>query len=78
MTLVLDAISSLPADSGLGIVGERRFVVRRVVTTTDRAGAIGSYSVTATGDTSTDIYGAFRVEDGKLTRGRAVTVRSTR
>ncbi len=78
MTLVLDAIETLPADSGLVIVGERRFVLRRVVTTTDRAGAIGSYSVTSTGDASIDIYGAFRVEDGKLTRGRAVTVRRTR
>ena len=78
MTLVLDAIGSLPADAGLATVGERGFVARRVAATTDRAGVIGSYSVTATGDTTTDIYGAFRVEDGRLTRGRAVTVRMTR
>lgn len=78
MSLVLDAIEKLPADTGLGIVGERRFVSRRIVSTTDRAGVIGAYSVTATGDTTTDIYGAFRVEDGRLTRGRGVTVRSTR
>lgn len=78
MALVLDAIAALPADTGLGIVGERNFVARRVLATNDRAGAIGSYSVTATGDTDIDLYGAFRVEDGRLTRGRAVTVRMLR
>ena len=78
MTLVLDAIGSVPADTGLGITGERRFVARRIQSTTDRAGAIGSYSVTASGDTTTDIYGAYRVEDGRLVRGRGVTVRVTR
>lgn len=78
MALVLDAIGSVPDDTGLAITGERRFVTRRIEATTDRAGAIGSYSVTATGDTTTDIYGAYRVEDGRLTRGRGVTVRVTR
>lgn len=78
MALVLDAIGSVPNDTGLAITGERRFVTSRIEATTDRAGAIGSYSVTATGDTTTDIYGAYRVEDGRLTRGRGVTVRVIR
>lgn len=78
MSLVLDAVAALPEDAGLGLQGERDFVAHRVLATRDRAAVIGSYSVTSTGDVSTDLYGAFRVENGRLVRGRAVTVGRTR
>lgn len=78
MSLVLDAIEAMPSGNGLGLLGQRRFVARRILSTQDRAAAIGSYSVTPTGDVDTGLYGAFRVEDGRLVRGRAVTIGATR
>ena len=78
MSLVLDAIADLPSGAGLNLQGQRRFVVNQALRATDRASVIGSYSITPTGDVSTDLYGAFRVEGGRLARGRGVTVESTR
>jgi hypothetical protein len=43
-----------------------------ICTTTDRASVIGTYSVGLTGDTSNTLFGAYRVEDAALVRGRAI------
>ncbi len=40
----------------------------------ERPSALGSYSIDADGDTTLAFYGAYRVENGKLVLGRAVSV----
>jgi len=61
MQLALDAI----ADS---TTGRREDISRALFDTNDRQGSVlGSYSITATGDTDVASYGVSRIEDGRLT-----------
>lgn len=60
------------------IAAQRRAVVRAAFATHDRASVIGTYSIGITGDTSTELYGGYRVEDGSLVRGRAINTGAVR
>lgn len=75
MALAISAI-----DEAYGVEGfrdkplrsQRRAVADAALKTRDRGSVIGTYSIGVTGDTSTTLFGAYRVEDGVLVRGRAV------
>lgn len=60
------------------IAAQRRAVVRAAFATRDRASVIGTYSISITGDTTTELYGGYRVENGDLVRGRAINTGAVR
>jgi hypothetical protein len=75
MALAISSIRAANAKTPLGgmALGAQRAAVTRVaLATTDRASVIGTYSVGLTGDTSNTLFGAYRVEDAVLVRGRAI------
>jgi branched-chain amino acid transport system substrate-binding protein len=65
MRSVLAAIRRAAAQSSDGLV-TRRAVVRAYFRTAPRSGVLGRYAIDATGDTSLDDWGAYRVVDGAL------------
>ncbi len=75
MALAISSIDKAYAKKGFPerpLAAQRRAVTNVALQTTDRGSVIGTYSITATGDTSSTLFGAYRVEDGTLVRGRAV------
>lgn len=75
MALAISSIDEAYAEKGFPerpLAAQRRAVTKVALQTTDRGSVIGTYSITATGDTSNTLFGAYRVEDGTLVRGRAV------
>lgn len=81
MDLVLASIArgvSTTAAASRPIGAQRRAVVRAAFATRDRASAIGTYSISITGDTTTELYGGYRVENGNLVRGRAINTGAVR
>lgn len=81
MQLALSSIArGVPtaASAARPITAQRRSVVRAAFATRDRASVIGTYSISITGDTTTELYGGYRVEDGNLVRGRAINTGAVR
>lgn len=81
MDLALSSIARgvpTPAAAARPIAAQRRAVVRAAFATHDRASVIGTYSIGITGDTSTELYGGYRVEGGDLVRGRAINTGAVR
>jgi branched-chain amino acid transport system substrate-binding protein len=67
MALVLDAIERA-GDQGT----DRAAVLEQIMSTEDRESAIGTYSITETGDTSLTNYGVYGIKDGSLSYIQAV------
>ena len=75
MALAIASIRSANADTPLAdlpLQKQREAVTRSARGTVDRASVIGTYSVGTSGDTTNTLFGAYRVEDSTLVRGRAI------
>jgi branched-chain amino acid transport system substrate-binding protein len=70
MALALDAIKRT-ADRHKGLVS-RVDVVKALHSTHQRHSAIGTYSITADGDTTLASYGLYRIAGGRLTFEKAI------
>jgi ABC-type branched-subunit amino acid transport system substrate-binding protein len=74
MALTLDAIrtaNETPGFVDMPIDRERDLVRDAALATDTRDSVIGTYSIDIFGDTTTTLFGGYRVEDGKLVRGRS-------
>jgi len=73
MALTLDSIRKANETAGfvdMPIDSERKLVREAAFATDMRDSVIGTYSIDIFGDTTTTLFGGYRVEDGKLVRGR--------
>jgi branched-chain amino acid transport system substrate-binding protein len=76
MTLLLEAVhEALPDQASLKsrtTKEQRAAVTAALLHTFDRGSVIGTYSIDVHGDTTSRLYGAYRVENKELVRGQAI------
>ena len=53
----------------------REAVLEQLLATRDRESVIGTYSIDENGDTTLTDYGAYRIDDGRLTFDRIIRAR---
>jgi branched-chain amino acid transport system substrate-binding protein len=67
MSLLLDAIKRAGADGG-----DRQAVVEQLMSTKDRDGVFGRYSIDENGDITLTPYGAYRIKDDQMVFDRTI------